>query len=210
MVRGAAPLCFPYRRELAANPLFQVAFALQNAYEANYGLDTGRVVVLLNAGASAININILIGDQSVFTRDVSMGGNAFTEAVQKELNLPFDAAEELKRGHETDGVTYDGPAAEPTTVQGAVVPARLEGHDKTVDVGMLRLRFRGPVKLSEREHYTLYTFASALCTAIRNAQAYAELARAAARPDRVRPAPVVYGGWTAASETRSTVGEGFR
>jgi type IV pilus assembly protein PilM len=49
------------------------------------------VVVLLNAGASAININIIEGDQSVFTRDISMGGNAYTEAVQKELDLPFDA-----------------------------------------------------------------------------------------------------------------------
>ncbi len=46
------------------------AFALQNAYEANYGLEPDAVVVLLNAGASAININILTGDQSVFTRDI--------------------------------------------------------------------------------------------------------------------------------------------
>jgi len=83
------------------------AFALQNAYEANYGFEPNGVVVLLNAGASAININILAGSQSVFTRDVSMGGNAFTEAVQKELNLPFDAAEQLKRGANVDGVTYD-------------------------------------------------------------------------------------------------------
>src|SRR5690349_21105524 len=42
------------------------AFALQNAYEANYGIEPGAVVVLLNAGASATNINILSGDQSVF------------------------------------------------------------------------------------------------------------------------------------------------
>ena len=83
------------------------AFALQNAYEANYGFETGQVVVLLNAGASAININILTGGQSVFTRDVSMGGNAFTEAVQKELNLPFDAAEEVKKGQSVDRVSYD-------------------------------------------------------------------------------------------------------
>jgi len=83
------------------------AFALQNAYEANYGFEATSVVVLLNAGASAININILAGGQSVFTRDVSMGGNAFTEAVQKELNLPFDAAEEVKKGQSVDGVTYD-------------------------------------------------------------------------------------------------------
>jgi type IV pilus assembly protein PilM len=65
------------------------------------------VVVLLNAGASAININILTGGQSVFTRDVSMGGNAFTEAVQKELNLPFDAAEDVKKGIGVDGATFD-------------------------------------------------------------------------------------------------------
>jgi type IV pilus assembly protein PilM len=83
------------------------AFALQNAYEANYGFEPNEVVALLNAGASAININILAGPQSVFTRDVSMGGNAFTEAVQKELNLPFDAAEELKKGQNVDGVSYE-------------------------------------------------------------------------------------------------------
>lgn len=83
------------------------AFALQNAYEINYGLDPGAVVVLLNAGASAINMNILAGGQSVFTRDVSMGGNAFTEAVQKELNLPFEAAEALKKGLDADGARYE-------------------------------------------------------------------------------------------------------
>jgi type IV pilus assembly protein PilM len=83
------------------------AFALQNAFEVNYGLEAGRVVVLLNAGASAININILQGDQSVFTRDISMGGNAYTEAVQKELDLPFDSAEQLKKGIPVDGATYE-------------------------------------------------------------------------------------------------------
>ncbi|MBI2189268.1 MAG: type IV pilus assembly protein PilM [Acidobacteria bacterium] len=83
------------------------AFALQNAYEVNYGLEAQEVVVLLNAGASAININILQGDQSVFTRDVSMGGNAYTEAVQKELDLPFEAAEQVKRGVPVDGATFE-------------------------------------------------------------------------------------------------------
>jgi type IV pilus assembly protein PilM len=83
------------------------AFALQNAYEANYGLEPGRVVVLLNAGASAINVNILQGDQSVFTRDISMGGNAYTEAVQKELDLPYEVAEELKKGTPVDGATFE-------------------------------------------------------------------------------------------------------
>jgi type IV pilus assembly protein PilM len=83
------------------------AFALQNAFEVNYGIEPGQVVVLLNAGASATNINILQGDQSVFTRDISIGGNAYTEALQKELNLPFEQADQLKRGEAVDGVTFE-------------------------------------------------------------------------------------------------------
>jgi len=83
------------------------AFALQNAYEVNYGIEPGAVVVLLNAGASATNINILSGDQSVFTRDISIGGNAYTEALQRELSLPFEVADQLKRGVPSEGVTFD-------------------------------------------------------------------------------------------------------
>ncbi len=74
------------------------AFALQNAFEANYGIDMARVVVLVNAGASAININIIEGGQSLFTRDISIGGNAYTEALQKELRLTVEDADQLKRG----------------------------------------------------------------------------------------------------------------
>jgi type IV pilus assembly protein PilM len=84
------------------------AFALQNAYEVNYGLESDAVVVLLNAGASATNINILSGEQSVFTRDISIGGNAYTEALQKELGLTFEQSDRLKRGHAVDGgVLYE-------------------------------------------------------------------------------------------------------
>jgi len=83
------------------------AFALQNAYEMNYGLDSAAIVVLLNAGASAININILSGGQSLFTRDISVGGNSYTEALQKELNLTSENAEQLKKGHAVEGATFD-------------------------------------------------------------------------------------------------------
>ena len=83
------------------------AFALQNAYEVNYGLDMARVVVLVNAGASAININIVEGGQSLFTRDVSIGGNAYTEALQKELSLSFEDADLLKRGQPVEGASVE-------------------------------------------------------------------------------------------------------
>jgi type IV pilus assembly protein PilM len=84
------------------------AFALQNAYEANYDLEADQVVVLLNAGASSININILAGGRSLFTRDIALGGNFYTEALQKELELPFESAELAKKGHPPEGI--DGAA----------------------------------------------------------------------------------------------------
>jgi type IV pilus assembly protein PilM len=83
------------------------AFALQNAYETNYGSDAGTVVVLLNVGASATNVNIIGGDQSLFTRDMSVGGNTYTEALQRELGLAFDDAEQAKKGVSVGRVTFD-------------------------------------------------------------------------------------------------------
>jgi type IV pilus assembly protein PilM len=74
------------------------AFAMQNAFEANYDPDPSAVTALMNMGASTININIVSGPASIFTRDVSIGGNAYTEAVQREFNLTFERAEQAKRG----------------------------------------------------------------------------------------------------------------
>lgn len=74
------------------------AFALQNCYEVNYQPSPGEVVALLNIGASTMNINILDGSMSVFTRDVTVGGNQFTSALQKELGLTYAQAESVKRG----------------------------------------------------------------------------------------------------------------
>jgi type IV pilus assembly protein PilM len=73
-------------------------FALQNCYEVNYQPTAGQIVALLNIGASTMNINILNGTRSVFTRDVSVGGNQYTGLLQKELNLTFEQAESVKRG----------------------------------------------------------------------------------------------------------------
>jgi type IV pilus assembly protein PilM len=87
------------------------AFALQNAYEANYGVEHGAVVALLNVGASAINVNVVSGEHSLFTRDISLGGHAYTEALQKELHLDAASAELLKRGLPVDG--YDFEVARP-------------------------------------------------------------------------------------------------
>src|SRR5258705_8170034 len=83
------------------------AFALQNSYEVNYDPDPGQTVALLNIGASVMNINIVRGGIPLFTRDVSVGGNQYTDALQKELDLNYDDAERLKKGEAIAGVAED-------------------------------------------------------------------------------------------------------
>jgi type IV pilus assembly protein PilM len=74
------------------------AFALQNAFEANYPVDDNATTALLNIGASLMNINITKGGVPLFIRDVSVGGNQYTDILQKELELGFQEAEDLKLG----------------------------------------------------------------------------------------------------------------
>ena len=81
------------------------AFALQNCFEYNYDPDPAQTSALLNVGASVMNINIIRGGIPLFTRDVSVGGNQYTDALQKELDLNFDDAERLKKGEALAGVT---------------------------------------------------------------------------------------------------------
>jgi type IV pilus assembly protein PilM len=78
------------------------AFAIQNCYEVNYDLDPMKVVALVNMGAGVTNINILARGTTVFWRDISFGGNQFSEALQREFNLSFEQAEALKRGESVD------------------------------------------------------------------------------------------------------------
>jgi type IV pilus assembly protein PilM len=78
------------------------AFAVQNAFEMNYDLNPSDTVVLINVGASVSNINILANGSTTFTRDITMGGNAFTEEIQKQLNVSYDEAEALKIGGQGD------------------------------------------------------------------------------------------------------------
>jgi type IV pilus assembly protein PilM len=87
------------------------AFALQNCFEVNYEPDPAQVVALLNIGASVMNINIVRGLTPLFTRDVSVGGNQYTDALQKELDLSFEDAERVKMGGSVAGVTEEQRSA---------------------------------------------------------------------------------------------------
>ena len=83
------------------------AFALQNCYEYNYEPAPTSTVALLNLGASVMNINIVKGVTPLFTRDVSVGGNQYTDSLQKELDLSFEDAESLKLGNKVGTVSED-------------------------------------------------------------------------------------------------------
>jgi type IV pilus assembly protein PilM len=81
------------------------AFALQNAFEVNYEVEPDQVIALANIGASVTNVNVLQGSSTIFWRDISIGGNQFTDAVQRELHLPREQAEALKKGEPTGEYT---------------------------------------------------------------------------------------------------------
>jgi len=83
-------------------------FALENAAEITdehtavasdvYALpdEDAEVNALINIGANMININVLIDGRMAFVRDQFFGGQHLTEEIQKEHNISYQAAEQLK------------------------------------------------------------------------------------------------------------------
>ncbi len=89
------------------------AFAVQNTFGANYETPESETIVLINAGAAVVNINIVARGMTVFTRDVTIGGNQFTEEIQKQMNVSYEEAEALKIG----GGRGDADAVVPQDVE---------------------------------------------------------------------------------------------
>ena len=73
------------------------SFAMENAYEVNYGKEAGETVALINMGAKITTINVMEDGVSHLTRDFTVAGNQFTKEIQREFNLSFSQAEELKK-----------------------------------------------------------------------------------------------------------------
>lgn len=87
------------------------SFALSNMCEVNYDV-TGKNIALVNVGASTTNINILQNGFPVFTRESAIGGNHYTEILEKGLDISREDAERLKMGRSVEGVdTVDVQAA---------------------------------------------------------------------------------------------------
>ena len=73
------------------------AFAIENMHAINYPMAQEETTALVNLGASVMNVNIIRAGASLFTRDIPLGGNRYTEAIQREIGLSFEEAEESKK-----------------------------------------------------------------------------------------------------------------
>jgi len=73
------------------------AFAVENMHAINYPMAQEETTALVNLGASVMNVNIIRAGSSLFTRDIPLGGNRYTEAIQREIGLSFEEAEEGKK-----------------------------------------------------------------------------------------------------------------
>jgi type IV pilus assembly protein PilM len=97
------------------------AFAIENMYDVNYPMPADAVMALVNIGASVMNANILKGGTCVFTRDISIGGNRYTEAIQNEFGVSYAEAETAKKGGASARIDRDALDAVLTTVNTEVV-----------------------------------------------------------------------------------------
>src|SRR5689334_12131885 len=73
------------------------AFAVENMHAINYPMAQDETTALVNIGASVMNVNIIRGGSSLFTRDIPLGGNRYTEAIQREMGMSYEEAEESKK-----------------------------------------------------------------------------------------------------------------
>lgn len=77
-------------------------FALGNQFELNQAQPGEEAVALIDIGASIMKTNVVRGGASIFARDVTFGGNNYTDAIAHHLGVPFEQAEAAKVGRDTE------------------------------------------------------------------------------------------------------------
>ena len=86
--------------------------ALYNCVRFNYP-DLDGCSMVLDIGARSSNL-IFVEESRIFSRSIPVAGNAITQEVMKELDVPFEEAEELKKEYAfvAFGGVYAGPESE--------------------------------------------------------------------------------------------------
>ncbi len=97
-------------------------FALANAWElvGSPTLDLsdgegGRVIALVDVGASRTQINVLVDGETCFSREIGIGGADMTQATARRLGVEVHEAESIKRnpeGQEAEVARAIGPVFE--------------------------------------------------------------------------------------------------
>jgi len=59
-------------------------------------LPQDQTIALINVGASVASLNVIAGGVSAFTREITAGGNAITEEIQKQLGVSYEQADAYK------------------------------------------------------------------------------------------------------------------
>jgi len=79
------------------------ALALGNAFELYQTMaetkgetETNKCIALVDIGSSKTLLNIVLNNNSYFTREITIAGNDFTDAISKKLSVDLKQAEELK------------------------------------------------------------------------------------------------------------------
>ena len=71
-------------------------FALSNVYEHNYQPGPSDIAALLDVGSSVTHLIVLRGPELLFTRNLAVGGDYYTDLLRKQLGLSHEVAEQTK------------------------------------------------------------------------------------------------------------------
>lgn len=72
------------------------SFALFNAFDANYDYTEADRIVLFNIGAQLTNFIVIENKEIVFSRDIPVGGQSYTQEIESTLGIGYEEAEALK------------------------------------------------------------------------------------------------------------------
>src|SRR6266849_5081584 len=88
-------------------------FAVGNQFELHHPETSGDAVALIDMGAAVMKTNVVRGGAPAFARDISFGGNQYTQAIADRLHTTFEHAERAKIGEASD-IAWDSivPALE--------------------------------------------------------------------------------------------------
>lgn len=127
------------------------SFAIANSFEASSGINDDEVICLLNMGGELTNLNIMKKTCPYFVREISVGGNHFTRAIQKEFKVDFNKAEEMKMNAMKNGLQVLGKMVPKINEDMQFIRGAGELEGSNADLKEEEKKEETPVEKSEEE-----------------------------------------------------------